>query len=216
MFATYEGQRLYLTSWVYNGLRVMSRVAKLVEMKGGKVKYNESMYIVNRSIYEKIREKETDIERFKNVSAKLGKAIDTANIEAEIAELKAIPNAPIKVTHGSYIRFILNDMCYYYEFDENPFFDFHYIKTPIVDGKYSRDAYLEESSKSWTLNGLFKIGCSSETIDKAAELLLDELLNAKPSGIHREGKKRRVQNYGGCGYHYEVIYAAERWETVDF
>ena len=148
MFATHEGQRLYLTSWVYNGSRVMSRVAKLVEMKGGKVKYNESMNVTNR--------------------------------------------------------------------DENPFFEFHYTKTPIVNGKYSRNAYLEESGKSWVLNGLFEIGCSSETIDKAAELLLDELLNANKSGIHREGKKCRVQNYGDCGYHYEVRYTAERWETVDF
>ena len=209
MFATHEGQRLYLTSWVYNGSRVMSRVAKLVEMKGGKVKYNESMNIINRSIYEKIREKEAEIERSKNVSVRLGKAIDTAKIEAEIAELKAIPNAPIKVTHGDYISFILNDVYYYYEFDENPFFEFHYTKTPIVNGKYSRNAYLEESSKSWVLNGLFEIGCSSETIDKAAELLLDELLNANKSGIHREGKKCRVQNYGDCGYHYEVRYTAE-------
>lgn len=67
--------------------------------------------------------------------------------QALISDRNCKDAEPIKVTHTSYISFVLNDVYYYYQVDDNPFFPFYYIKTPIKNGKYSMDAALEETKK---------------------------------------------------------------------
>lgn len=54
-----------------------------------------------------------------------------SNLQKELALFQAIPNAPITVTHTSYINFAMNGVYYSYSLDNNPFFPFHYLKTPI-------------------------------------------------------------------------------------
>lgn len=126
-------------------------------------------------------------------------------------------NAPITVTHTTYITFELDGMYYYYQVEENPFFPFFYIKTPIDDGKkFSRDACLEEENKEWLLDCFFKSECPSEMIIKAAEFIFDMLMNAKNSQIIRDCKKTRVPNTYDSGWHYEYVYAKERFAQIDF
>ena len=216
MFAIKDGQRLYLTSWQYNCARVMTQLAKLVEAKGGKVKYDYTLLVSNRSINEKIREIESLIEGMRKVGEKLNKELDLSKIEAELAALKAIPNEPITVTQDLYIVFVLNDVYYYYEADDNPFFEFRYIKTPVVNGKYSSRACLDEMDKSWTRDEMFGLECPEEVVNSAAEALFDMLIKAEPSVKRLETTKRRVPNMYNDGYHYETVYEKETFRDIDF
>lgn len=78
--------------------------------------------------------------------------------QALISDRNCKDAEPIKVTHTSYISFVLNDVYYYYQVDDNPFFPFYYIKTPIKNGKYSMDAALEETKKGWLIQ-FWRLSC---------------------------------------------------------
>ena len=216
MFAAKDGQRLYLTSWQYNCARVMTQLAKLVEAKGGKVKHGYTLLVNNRSINEKIREIESHIEGMRKVGEKLNKELDLSKTEAELAALKAIPNEPITITQDLYIVFVLNGIYYYYEANDNPFFDFRYTKTPVVNGKYSSRACSDEMDKTWTRDEMFGFECSEEVINSAAEALLDMLIKAELSVKRLESTKQRVPNLYNDGYHYETVYEKETFRDIGF
>lgn len=123
---------------------------------------------------------------------------------------------PITVTHTSYISFVLDETYYYYQVDRNPLFEFYYNKTPIINGKYSRDAGLEEDPKEWLFNCFFKSNCGQQDIIEAANLLFNMLCNAPMSKIIRDRHKQKVPNTYNNGYHTELVYKPERLENVDF
>ena len=123
---------------------------------------------------------------------------------------------PINVTHTSYISFVLDGIYYYYQVNDNPFFDFYYIKTPIKNGKYSRDAALETGGKEWLYDCFFGSNCGQQDIIEAANLIFNMLCNAPMSEIIRVGHKQRVANTYDDGWHFEMVYAPERLEKVDF
>lgn len=123
---------------------------------------------------------------------------------------------PITVTHTSYISFILDETYYYYQVDDNPFFEFYYQKTPIKNGKRSRDAGLELDKKEWLFDCFFGSNCSQQYIVEAANLLFNMLCNAPLSKLIRDKHKQRVANTYNDGWHYETVYAPERLEKVDF
>lgn len=134
-----------------------------------------------------------------------------SNLQKELALFQSIPNAPITVTHTSYINFAMNGVYYYYELDNNSFFPFHYLKTPI-DPKsetYSGDACVEESSK-------FGFGCPDSEIESAAEAILSLLLAAPLSTIRHDTKRTRIPNAYDSGYHFENIPVKERRIKIDF
>lgn len=87
-------------------------------------------------------------------------------------------NKPITVTHTSYIRFILDETYYCYQVNENPFFDFYYIKTPTKNGKRPKNVRLEEDKKEWLHDCLFKSNCGQPVIVEAANLIFNMLCNA--------------------------------------
>lgn len=135
-----------------------------------------------------------------------------------LALFQSIPNAPITVTHTSYINFAMNGVYYSYELDNNPFFSFHYLKTPI-DPKsetYSGDACMEESSKSWFTDPLIGFGCPDSEIESAAEAILSLLLAAPLSTIRHDTKRTRIPNAYDSGYHFENIPVKERRIKIDF
>ena len=120
---------------------------------------------------------------------------------------------PITVTHTSYISFVLNETYYYYQVNDNPFFEFYYLKTPIKNGKRSRDAGLEADKKEWVFDCFFGSNCGQQDIIEAANLIFNMLCNAPMSKIIRNQRKQRVSNtyeevdfYGGHtnenGRHY--------------
>lgn len=220
MIVIKENQRLYLTAWNYNAARIMSELAKIVENNGGRYKPTNDAIISDRSCAEKIREYEEKLSLYKRiVSEGLGnehtiKAIDF--MEKEIDRLKKVNDDPIRVTHTTYISFILDGLYYYYQVDDNPFFDFFYSKTPVKNGKHSRDAALEKDKKEWLFDCFFCSGCSEADVKEAAHLIFNMLVNAKNSVIIRDSKKRRVKNTYDSRYHYETIYSPERLEEIDF
>lgn len=123
---------------------------------------------------------------------------------------------PITVTHTTYISFVLDGTYYYYQVDSNPFFDFYYSKTPIKNGKRSRDAALEADKKEWLFDCFFKSNCAQQDIVEAAYLIFNMLCNAPMSKIIRTSHRKRVPNTYNDGYHIETVYEPERMETVDF
>lgn len=123
---------------------------------------------------------------------------------------------PITVTHTTYISFILDETYYYYQVDDNPLFEFYYRKTPIKNGKYSRDAGLKTDKKDWLFDCFFKSDCSQQDIVEAANLIFNMLCNAPMSEIIRDSYKQRVPNIYNDGYHIETIYKPERLEKIEF
>lgn len=219
MIVTKENQRLYPATWEYNAARITTELAKIVENHGGRVKYGNAAIISNRSINNAIFEKENRIEKLKMINAENEKETRTAAIkefEKEIDELKQIKNDPIHVTHTGYITFILDDNYYYFQTDSNPFFDFYYIKTPIKNNKYSKDACCMEDKKEWLFDCFFLWDCCNADIKEGANLIFNMLCNAPFSKIIRDSRKTRVNNLYDGGYHYETIYAPERIAEIDF
>ena len=114
--------------------------------------------------------------------------------QALISDRNCKDAEPIKVTHTSYISFVLNDVYYYYQVDDNPFFPFYYIKTPIKNGKYSMDAALEETKKGWLIDSFWGQHCSESNIHCAAEFVFNELSKARMSTVIRDFKRTKVPN----------------------
>jgi hypothetical protein len=123
---------------------------------------------------------------------------------------------PITVTHTTYISFILDETYYYYQVNSNPFFEFHYQKTPIKDGKRSKDAVLEADNKEWLFDCFLNSNCGQPDIVEAANLIFNMLCNAPLSEIIRDSYKQRVPNTYNSGYHIERVYRPERLEKVNF
>ena len=94
----------------------------------------------------------------------------------------------------------------------------HYgaAKRPIINGKYSQDACLDNDPKNWIFDCFFSKSCCNADITEAAYLVFNMLCNAAPSTIRRECKRRRVPNARGSGYHYETICEPERFVRIDF
>ena len=110
---------------------------------------------------------------------------------------------PITVTHTSYISFVLDEVYYYYQVNDNPFFDFYWNKTPVRNGKYSKDARLKADKKEWLYDCFFMSHCGQPEIIEAANLIFNMLCNAPMSKIIREGRKQRVPNTYNNGWHME-------------
>ena len=219
MIVTKENERLYPATWEYNAARITTELARIVENHGGRVKYGRTAIISNRSINNAIYEKETRIKQLKLLNAETEKEIRTAAIktlEKEIEELKQFGNDPISVTHTGYIQFIFENNYYYFMTDSNPFFPFHYIKTPIKNNKYSKDACCMEDKKEWLYDCFLSWECNNANIKEGANLIFNMLCNAPFSQIIRDSRKTRVNNRYDDGYHYETIYAPERISEIDF
>lgn len=221
MIVTKDNERHHATSWQYNSARILTHLAQLITAQGGKVKPLHPAVISDRNLEEAC----TATQRRLESSYKAGptshpkeRETQISNLQKELARFQAIPNAPITVTHTSYINFTLNGVYYSYSLNDNPFFPFHYIKTPI-DPKsetYSGDACMEESSKSWLTDPLIGFGCPDSEIESAAGAILSLLLAAPLSTIRHDTKRTRVPNTYDSGYHFENIPVQERRLKIDF
>lgn len=226
MFFTSNGQTLYLSSWNYNATRVINELAKIVENNNGIVKKNaHDGYIVNRSIIEKIRERQSDITRLEGIKANGDyneKVINSINnsiklYNKEIKELQSLNNEPLHADFNNFISFVFEGNYYYYQFDENFLFNFNYQKTPIINGnKISWNACLEASGKEWVFDCLFDYDCKECDIKEAANILFNYLVNARNTEIIRNTKKRRVKNTYNNSWHYETITEPETFQALEW
>ena len=187
---------LYLTNWDYNACRLMTRLAKVVEDAGGKVDYRPMCHghIVNRSITGSIRDLEKHLGKVemhlddKSDLERYNARIEYYREKREMLErYKAIDNSPLEVTHTTWINFVLNGVHYSYNLDDNPFFPFHYSKTPVFNGKYNASVYSNQDKKEWLYDCFFKFDCSVEDIKEGANLIFNLLLNAPMS--HKAGSR---------------------------
>lgn len=217
-------QTLYPDTWNYNACLIIEYLKKIIIDNGGRVKEDTAGFIVNRSILEMIRKCELDAARVReniesgNVKANEAREKFIKAREKEADELKAIPNEPRKVTNAGYIRFLLDNKVYSLELSDNPFFDFHYSKTPIRGNKYSQDAMSENLEKDWLWDCFLKVGEAGIEADRreAANIIFNHLVTAKDSKIYRDGRRQRVRNTYNSNYHYETVYRPERLKELDF
>lgn len=119
MIVMKENERLYLRSWEYNAARTITELAAIVKKNGGRVKPCEAAIISNRTLTAAIMEQAEHVDRMEKTGANM-EAIAAARVK--LGQLQAVNNEPIKVTHTSYISFVLDGFYYYYQVDENPFF----------------------------------------------------------------------------------------------
>lgn len=220
MIVTSENQRLYLTSWNYNAARIISKLAEIVIDNGGKVAPHNTAIISNRHLNEAIKDYSQKVEAAqKRVDS--GEATETTfdylkrNKMMLDSALKA-KNEPIAVTHTTYIDFVLNDVKYYYQVDDNPFFQFYYIKTPVHNRVYSKDACMEEDAKEWLFDCFFGFSATDDDIAQAAQSIYDFLKSAKNTQIIIDKERVKVPNTYNDGYHLETRFKKERTGKIDY
>ena len=121
------------------------------------------------------------------------------------------PTAEPKRIYGqSWICFVLDDMYYHISLDDNPFFEMHILKTPVVNGKRLKNVYMEELSKEWMYDCLFRV-TSDEEAKEIANLLFNIALSAKKSQKYNEKQKIQVPNTYDGGWHWETKYKPDKW-----
>jgi len=119
-------------------------------------------------------------------------------------------------SYFNYIRFVLNGYMYYFQIDDNPFFPHRYIKTQVVNERYSLDVYMDDLQNTWMERLERYSRNTDECLERVAEDLYKTLLAAKDSEKYREEEERRVPNTYNNGTHIEIILMPERFAEVDF
>lgn len=193
MIVTKDNERLCLPNWGYNAARIVSRLAELVTEKGGRVKPTHPALITNRTLSGNIAERENHLQRCIDAQTRnyteLREKHITA-IKAELDSLRLIKNDPIRVTHTTYISFVLNDMYYYYQVDDNPFFEFFGSKTPVVHGMYNPHGAVRADLKKWCVDDMFRYNFSNIAVDKAANEILAWLVGMIPDKASGKNMRR--------------------------
>lgn len=220
MIVTKDNERLYLPAWGYNAARIMTELAQIIVNNGGKVKPTNTAIISNRHLSESIREAADRVKSLEAAISERGtnetRAAALVNYKKQLSDMEAINNDPITVTHTTYITFVHDSTYYYYQVDDNPFFPFHYVKTPVKNNKYSKDAgATEDDKKEWLYDSFFGFNCLDADVKEAANFIYNMLINAAYSPIMRDGKKQRVPNTYNEGTHFETVYAPERIAKLD-
>ena len=223
MLVMRDYERLYLSSWNYNAARIMTRLASRIEDAGGTVKPLHPAIISNRHLDQKIYDLTERAENYRKFAEKhpehkelSEKAIKA--IEEEIKEAEAQQEEPIRVTHTTYISAKLDGKYISVSLDDNPFFDFRLIKTPLRNNgtQYSQDAASEEFTKEWLYDCFLTGSANDEEIKEAAEMILNAIQSAPDSKIIRGYHFERVQNRYNDGWHKEKILDRERIGKIDW
>ena len=188
-------ERRYLTSWKYNAALILDELEAIVLNNGGAIvstwqKTRKEYAITNRSITGAIREQLDRVERLEKHN----------RVEAAIAarekldELQSLPNEPHITPYGdfTYICFALNGFYYYYSLDDNPFFDFHYSKTPIINGEINKSHYCRNDPKTWFYDCLWSWKCSRDDIQTAANSIFNMLQKATPCNTYKKAKLEKL------------------------
>lgn len=214
MFFVRENETLYLNSFEYNSCLIIKELSKIVLENGGRIKKGKGGYIVNRAVTEHIRK---NSETIKQISAKTEAQKEYVNkLSKELEDLQKINNEPVYVENTNYIFFVYQNHLYTYSMNDNPFMEFYYSKVPVIDGKYSRDYYIENDKKEWFYDCLFDYECTEAETKEAAKFIFDMLINAPLSQKYVDTKRTIVSNIYDDGYHYENVRKPERFEAIKF
>ena len=195
-------ERRYLTSWKYNAALILEELETIVLNNGGAIvstwqKERKQYAITNRSITGAIREQEERLERWERVNNTAPNPAREKAIAAgreKLEELQALPNDPHVTPYGdyTYICFALGGMYFHYSMDDNPFFDFHYSKTPVVNGEINKCHYSDNDPKEWFYDCFWRWDCSRDDIREAANLIFNMLQNARPGRTYGKPKMEKL------------------------
>lgn len=207
-------EKLYFSTWLYNYHLIINELAKQIRKEGGQIvscypelhKKNERTLIQNRSIEERKTELKITLQKL------TGKANQeyVAKLQKELEKLEKINNDFKMVkyagTFGIGLDFVMDNIFYFVEFNENPFFDFYYQKhdiEPQGDGSYKQkyNYYLEKLDKNFMDKYDFYDRLSQKSIKKIAANLLTQLKESRNSSMVYT--KTRVHNLYDGGWHYE-------------
>lgn len=222
MFVTRDGERLYLTSWQYNAMLIIDELARIVEEAGGRVKPGKKAIITNRAVSSTIREISQNIEHIEELNRKYGETEDRNDAirryREHLSTYEQFDNTPIEVRGQSWINFIIGDKYYYYSFDDNPFFDFNYLKTAInSNGEINANACYEADPRAWESgHSILSHTLTAEERKEIAKSIFDMLMTANVADIVCHSKRVRVDNTYDGGYHYENIREKPHYTKVDF
>lgn len=224
MLSTNNNKTLYPSNWEYNACLIIKELCKVIENHDGRVKPSDcTIKIVNRGYAEIKQSIQMKLNRIQgNLDEGLIEMNDKRkayieDLQKQLNEIDSQTPEPVEITHGTYISFILDNTYYYVELNDNPFFDFHYQKTPINNGIISKDAYLEELDKSFLWDNFLRVGeVAQADYIESANILFNTLISAPCSEKYRDKKRVRVPNTYNGGYHYETVYEKERTEKIDF
>jgi len=187
MYVSYEGERLYLSTWRYNAARVLTELARIVKNNGGTVAPKTPALIINRNLECTVNEYTERLHHLQTLQVEIGynetRAAAIVTYSEKLQELQKVDNTPIKTGYISYLSFVLDGNYYYYQIDENPFFDFYYIKTPVKSGRRSCDAIGNNDKKEWVADCFFTSFCTNEEVKTAAGYIFDMLTSAPVSKI---------------------------------
>lgn len=213
-------ETLYLRNWEYNAARILGELVTIIDNNGGHVAYANThpemrykpfdiLYtLYNRTLSGAIREKKEWVDRLRKLD------LNTAPAELELEKLEAVQAPPVVTRFKSWVSFVLDDYYYSLSLDSNPFFPAHYTKIKLQDNAYHGTHYMEELKKEdWLFDCFFGYAASPGDTREAAQLILNQLVNAAPSGEYVETRKTRVYNTYDNGYHYENIPTGPRRKT---
>ena len=183
----------YLRSWDYNVTLIMEELEKIVLNNGGAIvstwKTERKQYLIeNRTLSDEIRKHREHVKRMEALN-RPGSAAEREKLE----RLESIDNTPVLTNYysfgGVYINFVLDGVYYYYSIDDNPFFDFHYDKIPVINGAIDQDHYTNTCKKEWLYDCFFCFDCSHADRMEAANMIFNMLMNAQFSRKYKGNRK---------------------------
>lgn len=181
-------ERRYYSNWHYNAALILEALEKIVVDNGGALvstwqyssKQPRKRYVfTNRALSAAVWEERARVEKLEALNRPA-----LPERRAILERLESIDNTPRVCFYGDwlYINFALDGVYYSYDFDDNPFFPFHYSKTPIENGAIDRNHYSQEDKKEWLYDCFFKFDCSQADRTEAANMIFNMLMNARFSG----------------------------------
>ncbi len=185
------GKKRYFYANEYNAVRMVNRLAELVEEAGGTAeRHSEELSIYTRGYDERIGRLEDMVratEHFYSGDPDKRDAV-LAKQKKELEDLrKERENAPVVKTRfvslicDLWLRFTLDGFRYSFSTEGNPFFPDRWSKVPVgSDGQYYLDE-IECSDKFYYPDDMFHPVAKEETIEKAAKDLLDFFVKQKAS-----------------------------------
>lgn len=190
-------EKRYLNTWHYNAALILTELEKIVINNGGRLcstwerSERINFEIINRGLDEQIHKYKETVNRFERLTKKA-----PCEITRELERLQNINNEPRNTFYADYlyISFVYNDHYYYYQMDRNPFFDFLFIKTKLInENTTARNVYGSTPSREWMLDCFWHFDCSPEDRREAANLIFNELVNAAPSKPYQTKERKNKQ-----------------------
>lgn len=176
-------EKLFLPSWEYNVVRIQNELKRIIENEGGEVvrvtNYwpKTQTYVVNRALNERIDILKESIACFDKVCPQNNPDYKTSKFYLdyihELEHLESIPNDPVLKTGAS--AFVLNGIYYGLIFEDNPFFDTHYLVAKVYkdhnDQVFYHSGYKVLPTSEWKFDCLFQKNCSLSNVRECANLL---------------------------------------------